>query len=95
MDQDNGITLRELNQKLAHEREIVTRDLKAIDNAFRAHTDAVDRALTLQATEYERRLSELQHRHDGSHVLSVVMWAVVLCCVLLLIALTMSGRFAS
>jgi hypothetical protein len=91
MDQDNGITLRELNQKLAHEREMVNEKLKDVDKTVKFHVDYVSRALDLQAKEYERRLMELQHRHDGSHVLSIIMWAVVLCGVLFLIVAALVG----
>lgn len=89
--ENGGITLRELNQKLHHERELIEQQLKALDRSIAEHAGVAQRALELQAKEYERRLAELQHSHNNSHILTIVMWAIVLCCLLLLIALTRGG----
>jgi hypothetical protein len=63
----DDVQLREyLEQRLDYERTLVSQRFEQLERLLETHRLATDKALHVQATEYERRLTVLNHAHEAA-----------------------------
>ena len=64
---DNGPTLREfLEQRFALEHAVIEQRVHELEKRIALQVALAERALVTQATEYERRLTALNHAHEDA-----------------------------